>query len=129
MLIIVEDEANLVWPADEFVGCFGEALRFYSLFFESLDGSFPRASNQRLMLERTCARKLVHLLSCSNADAPPARQQTGLHWDARLRHAAFQPAPFSPDVVDDVQALLKRYCTVSNPITSIMLTNYINYAT
>lgn len=119
MLIIVEDEANLVWPAD-FVSCFGEALRFYSLFFESLEGSFPRASNERLMLERSCARKLVHLLSCDDSDAAssssssssstilPERQETGLHWDARLRHAGFEPAPFSADVVDDVQALLKR---------------------
>ncbi|KAG0578287.1 hypothetical protein KC19_4G011400 [Ceratodon purpureus] len=106
IMIIMEDEANLVWQ--DFVGCFGEALRFYSLYFESLEESFPRASNERLMLERNCGRKLVNLLSCDPSDCTE-RQETGVHWDSRLRQAGFQPAPFSPDVVDDVQALLKRY--------------------
>ena len=102
----MEDEANFVRP--DFEGCFGEALRFYSLLFDSLEESFPRASNERLMLERNCARKLVNLLSCDPADSLE-RQETGSHWDSRLRHVGFEPAPFSLDVVDDVQALLKRY--------------------
>ena len=103
---MVEDEANLVWP--DFVGCFGEALRFYSLFFESLEESFPRACSERLMLERNCGRKLVNLLSCDPSEMSTERQETGVQWDSRLRQACFEPAPFSPDVVDDVQALLKR---------------------
>jgi hypothetical protein len=111
-LILVEDEANLVSP--EFVGSFSEALRFYSLFFDSLEESFPRASNERLMLERTCARKLVNMLSCDPSESVE-RQETGVHWESRLRQVGFQPAPFSLDVVDDVQALLKRYNKLCMP--------------
>lgn len=104
-MIIVEDEANL--DASDFVSCFREALRFYSLFFDSLEESFPRASNERLMLERNCARKLVNLLGCDPSENLE-RQELGVYWDSRLRQVGFEPAPFSLDVVDDVQALLKR---------------------
>lgn len=104
-MILVEDEANL--DASDFVPCFREALRFYSLFFDSMEESFPRASNERLMLERSCARKLVNMLSCDPTENIEG-QELGVYWDSRLRHAGFEPAPFSLDVVDDVQALLKR---------------------
>jgi hypothetical protein len=104
-MIIVEDEVDLVSP--DFMTCFCEALRFYSLLFESLEESFPRASNERLMLERTCARNLVNSIACDPLENVE-RQEKGIQWDYRLRRVGFMPALFSDDVVDDVRALLKR---------------------
>ena len=104
-MIIVEDEVDLVSP--DFMTCFCEALRFYSLLFESLEESFPRASNERLMLERTCARNMVNMIACDDSENLE-RQEKGLQWDFRLKRVGLIPAPFSDDVVDDVRALLKR---------------------
>ncbi len=91
----------------DFMTCFCEAIRYYSLLFESLDESFPRASNERLMLERACARRLVNLLACDTSQNEE-RQEQGSQWAIRLQRVGLLPAPFSDDVVDDVRALLKR---------------------
>jgi hypothetical protein len=104
-MIFVEDEVDLVSP--DFINRFCEALRFYSLLFESLEESFPRANNERLMLERICSRNLVNVIACD----PPGnseRQEKGIQWDARLRRLGLVPVPFSDDAVDDVRALLRR---------------------
>lgn len=106
IMILVEEEVDLTSP--DFIVCFCEALKFYSLLFESLEENFPRTSNERLILERICARNLVNLIGCD----PPEnveRQETGIQWDLRLKRIGFVPCPFSDDVVDDVRALLKRY--------------------
>ncbi|KAG0606988.1 hypothetical protein M758_9G184000 [Ceratodon purpureus] len=106
IMVLVEDEMELVSP--DFMTNFCEALRFYSLLFESIEENFPRTSNERLMLERISARNLVNMIACD----PPEnmeRQEKGVQWDYRLRRLGLLPCPFSDDVVDDVRALLKRY--------------------
>lgn len=105
-MVLVEDEMELVSP--DFVTNFCEALRFYSLLFESIEENFLRTSNERLMLERISARNLVNMIGCD----PPEnleRQEKGVQWDYRLRRLGLLPCLFSDDVVDDVRALLKRY--------------------
>lgn len=106
ILTLVEDEMDLT--SHDFTASFGECLRFFSLFFESLEESFSRTSNERLMLERTSARSMVNILACHDSDVCEQREK-GAQWAARLRDAGFVPATFSEDVVDDVRALLKRY--------------------
>ncbi|CAK9265345.1 unnamed protein product [Sphagnum jensenii] len=106
IVTIVEDEMELV--SADFMTCFSEALRFYWLLFQSLDESFPRASNERLMLERAHARNIVNLLACEPADRRRWPQQ-GVDWARRLSAASFVHSAFSDDVVGDVRALLTRY--------------------
>jgi hypothetical protein len=92
----------------DFFTYFCEALRYYSLLFESLEESFPRASNDRLTLERTCARNMVNLLACDPSENEQ-RQEPGSRWATRFHTVGLLRSPFSDDVVDDVRALLKRY--------------------
>ncbi|KAG6554496.1 hypothetical protein Mapa_003874 [Marchantia paleacea] len=110
LVTLVEAEADLVSPTD-FLTSFSEALRYYSLFFQSLDEGFPRACNERLMLERKCARNLVKLLACEEEDddCEFERLEKGSQWSERFHGLGFTPVPLSDDVVDDVRALLKRY--------------------
>lgn len=127
ILTLVEEEADMV--SQDFIACLSEALRFFALYFEMLEASFPQVSDERLMLERTAARSMLNLLACTNynCDEDDAntssgeatknlrerslyeKRETSTQWDARLIKAGFCMAPFSEDVMDDVRALLKRY--------------------
>ncbi|CAL0322098.1 unnamed protein product [Lupinus luteus] len=114
VVTIVEEEADFCTSKDEdFVKCFEECLRFYTLYFEMLEESFPPTSNERLMLERECSRSMVRVLACNNSDEVEdgdycERRERGTQWCERLKKE-FSSVGFSDDVVDDVKALLKRY--------------------
>ncbi|GLU04911.1 hypothetical protein SLE2022_220390 [Rubroshorea leprosula] len=112
VVTIVEEEADFSSNRDDFVKCFEECLRFYTLYFEMLEESFMPTSNERLMLERECSRSIVRVLACEleeNIEGECAeRREKGSQWSERMK-AAFSPVGFSDDVVDDVKALLKRY--------------------
>ncbi|KAH7572841.1 hypothetical protein ACOSP7_006191 [Xanthoceras sorbifolium] len=111
VVTVVEEEADLTSSRYDFVKCFEECLRFYTLYFEMLEESFVPTSNERLMLERECSRSIVRVLACDdneNDEEECERRERGSQWCERLREA-FSPVGFSDDVVDDVKALLKRY--------------------
>ncbi|EFJ27336.1 hypothetical protein SELMODRAFT_412418 [Selaginella moellendorffii] len=104
-VIVVEDEVDLSSP--QFLTRFAEAQRFYSMFFESLDSSFPRTSGERMMLERVAGRRIVAALGCD--DDPAAGARAPEKWNLAMQREAFVPKPLKSEVVDDIQALLKRY--------------------
>jgi len=118
VVTVVEEEADFCSSREDFVKCFEECLKFYSLYFEMLEESFPPTSNERLMLERECSRSIVRVLACCGGGDDIEddgeefecceRRERGTQWCERLRNA-FSPVGFSDDVVDDVKALLKRY--------------------
>ncbi|CAK7322657.1 unnamed protein product [Dovyalis caffra] len=110
VVTIVEEEADFTSSRYDFVKCFEECLRYYTLYFEMLEESFVPTSNERLMLERECSRNIVRVLACDeeNGGEECERRERGSQWSERLREA-FSPVGFSDDVVDDVKALLKRY--------------------
>ncbi|CAL4940138.1 unnamed protein product [Urochloa decumbens] len=131
VVTVVEEDADLVPPADmpepaaaeeeggagagagmddaaAFVKVFGEGLRFFSAYMDSLEESFPKASNERLALERAAGRAVVDLVSCP-AQESGERRETGASWERRMRSAGFSPVAFSDDVADDMRALLRRY--------------------
>ncbi|KAF5464718.1 hypothetical protein F2P56_014772 [Juglans regia] len=111
VVTIVEEEADLSSSRDDFVKCFEECLRFYTLYFEMLEESFVPTSNDRLMLERECSRSIVRVLACddeSSTEGECEKRDRGSQWSERLKEA-FSPVGFSDDCVDDVKALLKRY--------------------
>lgn len=121
VVTVVEEEADFSSTRYDFVGCFEECLRFYTLYFEMLEESFNPTSNEKLMLERECSRSIVRILACdndnndeddnnnNNGGGECERRERGSQWSERLKEAAFSPVGFSDDVVDDVKALLKRY--------------------
>ncbi|XP_058748788.1 protein SHORT-ROOT-like [Vicia villosa] len=116
VITFVEEEGDFV--SDDYVKCFEECLKFYTLYFEMLEESFPPTSNEKLMLERECSRSIVRVLACDhefdhdNDDEEGGddceKRERGKQWFQRLKNE-FSPLGFSDDVVDDVKALLKRY--------------------
>ncbi|XP_057727809.1 protein SHORT-ROOT-like [Arachis stenosperma] len=123
VVTVVEEEADFSSNRNDFVQCFEECLKFYGLYFEMLEESFPLTSNERLMLERDCSRSIVRVLACGGGDEQNnndennnkeefedccERRERGTQWCEKLKKE-FSGAKFSDDVVDDVKALLKRY--------------------
>nr|GMC60053.1 Protein SHORT-ROOT [Ipomoea batatas] len=110
ILTVVEEEANVDVGVDgsDFVRDFQECLRWFRVYFESLDESFSKTSNERLMLERQAGRAIVDLVAC-----PPSqsieRRETAERWSRRLHAGGFTPISYSDEVCDDVRALLRRY--------------------
>ncbi|MED6144672.1 hypothetical protein PIB30_017773 [Stylosanthes scabra] len=113
VVTVVEEEADFSSNRNDFVPCFEECLKFYSVYFQMLEESFPLTSNERLMLERDCSRSIVRVLACNGDDDEELqdcceRRERGIQWCEKLKRE-FSAATFSDDVVDDVKALLKRY--------------------
>ncbi|KAK9164321.1 hypothetical protein Syun_005223 [Stephania yunnanensis] len=110
IVAVVEEEADFDVGVDgfEFLKGFQECLRWYRVYFESLDETFPKTSNERLMLERAAGRSLVDLLACPAAESVE-RREVADRWSYRLRSTGFNPVGYSDDVSDDVRALLRRY--------------------
>ncbi|KAL5706783.1 hypothetical protein ACHQM5_024905 [Ranunculus cassubicifolius] len=110
IVTIVEEEADLDVGPDgfDFVKGFQECLRWFRVYFESLDESFARTSNERLMLERAAGRALVDLVACQPSESIE-RRESASRWVYRSRTAGFNSAAYSDDVADDVRALLRRY--------------------
>ncbi|KAI3700333.1 hypothetical protein L2E82_44959 [Cichorium intybus] len=112
VVTIVEEEADFTSSRSDFVKCFEDCLRYYTLYFEMLEDSFTPTSNERLMLERECSRSIIRVLSCDDkqniGSGDCERREKGNQWCERLKKI-FSPVGFSDDVVDDVKALLRRY--------------------
>lgn len=121
VVTVIEEEADLVAADPDassgegggdtetaFLKVFGEGLRFFSAYMDSLEESFPKTSNERLALERAAGRAIVDLVSCPASESME-RRETAAAWAQRLRSAGFSPVPFSEDVADDVRSLLRRY--------------------
>ncbi|KAK9159625.1 hypothetical protein Syun_005966 [Stephania yunnanensis] len=114
VVTIVEEEADFTSSRDDYVKCFEECLRFYTLFFEMLEESFAPTSNERLALERECGRSIVNVLACDNEEGEGEegeesdRREKGTQWCEKMKES-FTPIGYSDDVIDDVKALLKRY--------------------
>ncbi|KAM7516445.1 hypothetical protein LguiA_006028 [Lonicera macranthoides] len=110
IVTVVEEEADLDVGVDgfEFVRGFEECLRWFRVYFEALDESFSKTSNERLMLERAAGRAVVDLVSCPPEDSVERRERA-VRWSSRFSGLGFRAALFSDEVSDDVRALLRRY--------------------
>ncbi|KAG6395910.1 hypothetical protein SASPL_142043 [Salvia splendens] len=110
VLTVVEEEADLDLGLSnvEFVDGFRECLRWFRVYFEALEESFPRTSNERLMLERAAGRAIVDLVACPPQDSVE-RRETATRWSRRLHGGGFSPIALSDEVCDDVRSLLRRY--------------------
>ncbi|KAL2506260.1 Protein SHORT-ROOT [Abeliophyllum distichum] len=113
VVTVVEEEADFSSSRNDFVKCFDECIRFYTIYFDMLEQSFAPTSNERLMLERECSRSIVSVLACDDEidhGGDSERRERGNQWSEKLREA-FVSVGYSDDVVDDIKALLKRYRT------------------
>ncbi|KAE9596702.1 putative transcription factor GRAS family [Lupinus albus] len=110
IITVVEEEADLDVGIDgfEFVKGFQECLRWFRVYFEALDESFPRTNNERLMLERASGRAVIDLVACSPEESVE-RRETAVRWSQRLHGSGLNTVPFGDEVCDDVRALLRRY--------------------
>ncbi|CAL0311586.1 unnamed protein product [Lupinus luteus] len=110
IITVVEEEADLDVGFDGFgfMKGFQECLRWFRVYFEALDESFPRTSNERLMLERAAGRAVFDLVACSPSESVE-RRETAARWSQRLHGGGLNTVPFSDEVCDDVRALLRRF--------------------
>ncbi|KAL2906463.1 Protein SHORT-ROOT [Bienertia sinuspersici] len=109
VVTVVEEEADFVGSTwFDFVQGFGECLRWFRVYFEALEESFGRTSNEKLMLERAAGRALVDLLACPESTSSE-RRESASSWTARMSGAGFGHVAYSEEVCDDVRALLRRY--------------------
>jgi len=85
IVTVVEEKADLDVGLEglEFVKGFEECLRWFRVYFEALEESFPRTSNERLMLERAAGRAAVDLVACLPADSVERRERAGW-WTKRF---------------------------------------------
>lgn len=110
VVTVVEEEADLDVGVDrvEFVNGFQECLRWFRVYFEALDDSFARTSNERLMLERAAGRAMVDLVACPPQESVE-RRETAARWSQRMHGGGFSPFALNEEVCDDVRSLLRRY--------------------
>ncbi|KAM7507199.1 hypothetical protein LguiA_017652 [Lonicera macranthoides] len=110
IVTMVEEEADFGIGVDgfEFVQGFDECLRFFRVYFESLDESFSKTSNERLMLERAAGRAVVDLVARPVAESVERRERATC-WSRKFNDSGFSGVAFSDEVNDDVRALLRRY--------------------
>lgn len=109
IITVVEEEADLdPHSGVDFVKHIQECLRWFRLYFDSLDRSFPTATDEQFMLERAAGRAVVDLLARVPAESVE-RRETAARWARRLYDGGFKPVSFSEDVNDDVRALVRRY--------------------
>ena len=108
IMTIVEEEADIRADGGDYERAFEESLRFFSTYFDSLDESFARPSNERLSLERAAGRAIVDLVACEPGESTERRETAG-SWSERTRRAGFSQVSLSDDAADDVKALLRRY--------------------
>lgn len=108
IITVVEEEADLAGGGVDLVKDVQECLRWFSVYFDSLAGSFPTASNEQLAIERAAGLAVVDLLAREPAESVE-RRETAARWARRLHGGGFNAVSFSEDVNDDVRALLRRY--------------------
>ncbi|KAL1567865.1 protein SHORT-ROOT-like [Salvia divinorum] len=110
IVTVVEEEAdlNVGDGGYEFVRGFEECLRWFRVYFEALEESFPRASNERLMLERAAGRAVVDLVACPPHESVE-RRDAAARWCQRMHGGGFRAWAFNEEVSDDVRSLLRRY--------------------
>ncbi|XP_021751410.1 protein SHORT-ROOT-like [Chenopodium quinoa] len=108
VVTVVEEEADFAADEDGFVRGFSECLRWFRVYFEALEESFGRTSNEKLMLERAAGKALVDLLACPEATSAE-RRENATRWTGRMRGVGFGHVAYSEEVCDDVRALLRRY--------------------
>lgn len=110
IITVVDEEADLDVGIQgfEFVRGFQECLRWFRVYFECLDESFSKTSNERLMLERAAGRAVMDLVACSPAESMERRETAG-RWSSRFHASGFTSVSYSDEVCDDVRALLRRY--------------------
>ena len=69
-----EDDLDVGLEGFEFVKGFEECLRWFRVYFKALDESFPRTSNERLLLERMTRRVVVDLVVCLTTELVEQRE-------------------------------------------------------
>ncbi|CAN0863704.1 Protein SHORT-ROOT [Linum grandiflorum] len=107
IVTVVEEEADFDAGGD-FVKGFEEWLRWFRVYMECLEESFPRTSNERLMLERRAGRAILDLVACP-VEESTERRETAERWSEKFGRSGFGGVGFSEEVCDDVKALLRRY--------------------
>ncbi|GLT83476.1 hypothetical protein SLE2022_017640 [Rubroshorea leprosula] len=107
VVTLVEQESNT--NTAPFLPRFIEALDYYLAMFESMDGTLPRDSKDRINVEEHClARDIVNVIACEGKERVERHELLG-KWKSRFTMAGFRQYPLSSYVNSVIRTLLKSY--------------------
>jgi hypothetical protein len=108
LVTVVEQDVNT--NTAPFYPRFIEAYNYYSAVFTSLDATLPRASQDRMNVEKQClARDIVNIVACEGEERIERYEVAG-KWRARMTMAGFTSLPWTPSVVEMIRDLITQYC-------------------
>lgn len=105
LLTLVEQDANHNGPF--FLGRFLESLHYYSAIFDSLEASLPRASPQRIKIERTHFGEEIRNIVAYEGSDRVERHERADQWRRQLGRAGFQSVPLKS--VSQARMMLSVY--------------------
>ncbi|KAI9093202.1 hypothetical protein K1719_027216 [Acacia pycnantha] len=104
---LVEQESNT--NTTPFYNRFLETLDYYLAMLESIDGTMPRNSKERINVEQHClARDIVNVIACEGKERIERHELLG-KWKSRLTMAGFRQYPLSSYVNSVIRSLLRYY--------------------
>ncbi|KAM7259765.1 hypothetical protein ACFE04_015506 [Oxalis oulophora] len=108
LVTVVEQDVNT--NTSPFYPRFIEAYNYYSAVFNSLDATLPRASQDRMNVEKQClARDIVNIVACEGEERIERYEVAG-KWRARMTMAGFSSRPWSSNVIEMIRNLITEYC-------------------
>ncbi|KAF9663186.1 hypothetical protein SADUNF_Sadunf17G0012100 [Salix dunnii] len=88
IMIVVEQEASL--NGQDFLECFSNSIRYYSIVFDSLDNdNFDHGNHCKVLWEMYFRRQISNLVAQQNTDQI-VRHETFAEWRERLFHSGFR---------------------------------------
>lgn len=108
LVTVVEQDVNT--NTAPFLTRFGEAYRYYSAVFESLEATLTRNSQDRVNVEKQClARDIVNIVACEGEERIERYEVAG-KWRARMMMAGFASSNINTSVKTSIRELIKQYC-------------------
>lgn len=107
LVTVVEQDMNT--NTSPFLQRFAEAYNYYNAVFESLDSTLPRASQDRINVEKHClARDIINVVACEGVERIERYEVAG-KWRSRMMMAGFETCPISRNVQSEIKKLIQQY--------------------
>ncbi|KAE9601066.1 hypothetical protein Lal_00023896 [Lupinus albus] len=106
IVTVVEQEANHNGPG--FLDRFTESLHYYSTMFDSLEGSTPTESQDKVLSEVYLGKQICNVVACEGLDRVE-RHETLNQWRTRFGSAGFIPVHLGSNAFKQASMLLALF--------------------
>ncbi|OIW18054.1 hypothetical protein TanjilG_07545 [Lupinus angustifolius] len=106
IVTVVEQEANHNGPG--FLDRFTESLHYYSTMFDSLEGSTPLESQDKVLSEVYLGKQICNVVACEGLDRVE-RHETLNQWRTRFGSAGFIPVHLGSNAFKQASMLLALF--------------------